>query len=196
MNKQSLKYFLVFAISITATLTGHAQTGYAAESEIHPSVKQMTPQIGLKSLRVPLPLTISANGPVDPTYPSRPLFCNKEVQKEFAKAFMKTRNGEGRMGLAEAGRSIEFDEGTLTFGSWATTDFGDGQTDEKANRMYVSKDDHSIAVFHTHGNHARPVPSAKDLQGDVPDFVISQFTVYVTIPGTGTYVQLLPAVCR
>jgi len=194
MHRHFIKYFLVLAVSMTAALTGHAQSSHTGEAEIRPSMKQTMSQTGLKSIRASLSLAI--DGPVDPTDPSRPLFCNKEVQKQFALAFMMTRNGEDRMGLAEAGRSIELNDGSIAFGPWSKSDFGDGQSGEKANRMYVSKGQRSIAVFHTHGNHARPVPSAKDLQGDVPDFVISQFAVYVTVPGTGAYVQLHPNVCR
>jgi hypothetical protein len=154
------------------------------------------PPIGSKSIRVPLSLPFSANGPADPTDPSRPLFCNRAVQREFAEAFMKTKNGEERLGLAEAGRSIEFGGEGLSFGSWSTTEIDDGESGERANKMTVSKDDHSIAVFHTHGNGARPVPSARDLQGNIPNFVISRFAVYVTVPGTHTYVELHSAVCK
>lgn len=196
MYKRSLQYFLIFAVSMTAALTGYAQSGHALEAEISHSMKQAIPQTGLRSIKASLRLPMSMNGPADPTDPSRPLFCNKEVQKQFALAFMKTRNGEDRMGLAEAGRSIDLHDGKIAFGLWSTTNFGDGQNGERANRMYVPKDEHSIAVFHTHGNRARPVPSAKDLQGDVPDFVISQFAVYVTLPGTGSYVELHSENCR
>jgi hypothetical protein len=83
-----------------------------------------------------------------------------KVRREFGKAFMKTRNGENRMGLAEAGRSIELNEGEIKFGAWSTTDFGDGENGERANKMQIARDELTIAIFHTHGNMARPTPSA------------------------------------
>jgi hypothetical protein len=187
---------LVFAALMT-TLPAAAQTVRSSESGVHPSIKRATPpQIGHNAIRAPLALPIAIHGPVDPTNPSRPLFCNKDVQKQFREAFMKTRNGEERMGLAEAGRSVDFKDGTISFGSWATSAINDGETDERANRMNLLRDDSSIAVFHTHGNNARAVPSAADLKADVPNFVISRFALYVTIPGTSSYVQLDLAVCK
>jgi hypothetical protein len=196
MKRQSSKQRLIVVMALTATLTGHSQTGRSNEPGLFPNLKETMPRLGSKSIRVPLPLQFSADGPADPTDPSRPLFCNKDVQREFGEAFMKTRNGEERNGLAEAGRSIEFDGNALSFGSWATTDIDDGEAGERANKMSVSRDDHSIAVFHTHGNKARPVPSDMDLRGDVPNYVVSRFAVYVTVPGTGTYNELHPAECK
>ena len=196
MNQHSSKQWLIAVMALAATLTGNSQTGRSNEPGLNANLKETMPQIGSKSIRVPFTIPFSSNGPADPTDPSRPLFCNKSVQREFAEAFMKTRNGEERMGLAEAGRSIDFDGDALSFGSWATTDIDDGETGERANKMHFWKDDHSIAVFHTHGNQARPVPSARDLQGDVPDFVVSRFAVYVTVPGTQSYVHLHPAICK
>lgn len=197
MNLRLLKCSLVAVTAVMATLPGFAQTTRSNESGVHPSIKlATTPQIGHIATITSPALTFSTNGPVDPTNPSRPLFCNKNVQREFGKAFMKTRNGEDRGGLAEAGRSIEFNEGAITFGSWASSEIDNGEANERANKMNISKDDSTIAFFHTHGNSARPVPSAKDLKGDVPDFVISQRAVYVTIPGTDSYVKLDPAVCK
>jgi hypothetical protein len=35
-----------------------------------------------------------------------------------------------------------------------------------------------------------------DLRGDVPNYVVSRFAVYVTVPGTGTYNELHPAECK
>ena len=196
MNKHSSKQCFVAVMALLAALTGHSQTVRSNEPGLNASLKETTSQIGSKSIMVPLTLPFSANGPADPTDPSRPLFCNQEVRREFGEAFMRTRNGEDRKGLAEAGRSIEFDGNRLSFGSWATTEIDDGQSGERANKMSVLKDDHSIAVFHTHGNSARPVPSARDLLGDVPNFVVSRFTIFVTVPGTRTYVELHPAICK
>ena len=140
-------------------------------------------------------LQSTRNGPADPTNPAKPLFCNADVQREFGRAFMKTKNGEARMGLAEAGRSIELRHGTIVFGPWSETEISDG-VHENAHRMLIAETDETIAVFHTHGNRARAVPSQADLHGTVPDFVISQTAVYVTLPGSGRYLELKSGMCR
>lgn len=72
-------------------------------------------------------------------------------------------------------------------------------SDGKPNELKIQTDDNTIAVFHTHGNNAVPTPSmpTKDSPGDVgskfPNFVRSQRALYVTVPGTTKYIQLVPA---
>lgn len=197
MTAHLLNRSLIAAMAVIAIRPASAQAARPSESGFHPSIQQTAPQqIARAAMKISRSMLVSTNGPIDPTDPSRPLMCNKMVQREFREAFMKTGNGDGRMGLAEAGRSIELIGGMLSFGSWVTSAIDDGETGEKANRMSLLRDDNSIAVFHTHGNNARPFPSAADLRGDVPDFVISRFAVYVTIPGTGMYVRLDPSACK
>jgi len=194
MNPRLPNYLLTAAAALIVVIPALAQPMRPNEFGVYASIKQTTAlKISRNLTTSPRALPFSMNGPADPTDPTRPLVCNKSVQREFREAFMKTRNGEDRMGLAEAGRSIELSEGAIAFGPWATTDLGDG---ERANRMNMVKDDSTIAFFHTHGNRARAVPSARDLKGEVPDFVISQFAIYVTIPGTESYLRLDPTVCK
>jgi len=196
MNARLLESSLFVAATLMANLSGSAQDIGAGRKASAQDIKATLIGATFSAKRTQSPLTVTTNGPADPTNPARPLFCNKDVQKEFGRAFMKTRNGEARMGLAEAGRSIELSEGAIVFGPWAATDLDDGENEERANRMNIARDGSTIAFFHTHGNNARPVPSARDLGGDVPDFVISRFAIYVTIPGTNTYLQLDPTVCK
>jgi hypothetical protein len=196
MNTNQLKSSLLLAASLIASLSASSQDILSGRQTTIRDIKATTAGIVDNAKRVESATPLATSGPVDPTNPSKPLFCNEKVQREFREAFMKTRNGEARGGLAEAGRSIELNNGEIAFGSWATTESDNGDENERANRMQISRGDSTIAFFHTHGNNARPVPSARDLQGDVPDFVISRFSVYVTIPGTDTYVHLNPSACK
>jgi hypothetical protein len=196
MNTHLLRFSRIVVVSLITGMSAFAQSVPGGRQTPMRDIKATTADIVDNAKRLKSGTPIAATGPVDPTNPSRPLFCNEKVRKEFREAFMKTRNGEARGGLAEAGRSIELNDGEIAFGSWATTELDNGDENERANRMRIARGDSTIAFFHTHGNNARPVPSARDLQGDVPDFVISRFAVYVTIPGTNAYVHLDPAVCR
>jgi hypothetical protein len=196
MNAHLLKSSLLIAGSLMTCLPVFPQNMQGGHEAPAQNMKTATISIIDSASRVNPVLSFTTNGPADPTNPSKPLFCNEKVRRQFREAFMKTRDGEARAGLAEAGRSIELNEGEVSFGSWATTELGDGDNDDRANKMHITRDDSTIAFFHTHGNNARPVPSARDLKGDVPDFVISRFAVYVTIPGTNTYLHLDPAVCK
>jgi hypothetical protein len=196
MNAHLLKSSLLLGASLITSLTAPSQSVSGGHQTPVRDIKATTAGIVDSAKKLEPAMPFATSGPVDPTNPSRPLFCNEKVQREFGEAFMKTRNGEARGGLAEAGRSIELSDGAISFGSWATTELDNGDENERANRMQIARGGSTIAFFHTHGNGARPVPSARDLQGDVPDFVISRFAVYVTIPGTNAYVRLDPAVCR
>jgi hypothetical protein len=109
---------------------------------------------------------------------------------------MKTSNGEDRMGLAGAGRSIEFKEGAMSFGSWMTSSINNGEAGERANKMNLQRDDDSIASCHTQGKYARTMSSAEDLKGDIPNLVISRLALYPMVPGRDTYLRLDSAVCK
>jgi hypothetical protein len=196
MNARFFNCTLLAIAAWMALLPVSAQTPLTGEAGIRPSIKSASSAPNTRVAASPLALPWSADGPADPTDPSRPLMCNRDVQKQFREAFMKTRNGEERMGLAEAGRSIQLEQGALSFGPWVTSAINDGQAGERPNSMSLRKDGYSIAVFHTHGNNARAVPSAADLSGDLPNFVVSRFAVYVTIPGARAYLRLDPSACR
>lgn len=196
MGAHLLKSSLLLAASLMTSLSASTQNISGGPQTRARDIEATMADIVENRKKGELAIPFTTSGPADPTNPTKPLFCNEKVRREFREAFMKTRNGEARGGLAEAGRSIELNGGELSFGSWSATDLGNGDENDRANRMQISKGESTIAFFHTHGNNARPVPSARDLQGDVPDFVISRFAAYVTIPGTNTYLHLDPSVCR
>jgi hypothetical protein len=109
------------------------------------------------------------------------------VKKASDGAFEETSNGEARGGLAEAGFSIEhYDDGRIGIANRVDTVYESGVP----NDLRIHTDSHTIAVFHTHGNHALPTPSPGDLKSPVPNFVRSQRELFVTVPGTKTYIKL------
>jgi hypothetical protein len=63
-------------------------------------------------------------------------------------------------------------------------------TGSKPNELMIPVNAETVATMHTHNVGARPTPSAADAAGDLPAFVRSQFHLYVTIPGTGTYTEI------
>jgi len=135
------------------------------------------------------------SGPEDPTNPGHPLSQNAVVKKASDLAFMKTVNGTARSGLAEAGFSIEYKDGKISIGNKVDS----VNSDKQANELVITTDANTIAIFHTHGNAALPTPSEGDRNPNtqVPDFVRSQRSLYVTIPNSATgnpplnaYIQL------
>lgn len=135
------------------------------------------------------------SGPEDPTNPGHPLSQNPAVKKALDEAFMKTTNGTARGGLAEAGFTIEYKDGKISIANKIDSVNGDG----KPNALHITPDQDTIAIAHTHGNHADPTPSPGDRNPNtqVPDFVRSQRSLYVTMPHSATgnpslnaYIQL------
>jgi RHS repeat-associated protein len=126
------------------------------------------------------------SGPEDPTNPGHPLSQNPVVKKASDEAFMKTTNGQARSGLAEAGFAIDYKDGKISI----VNKVDSVNSDKKANELQITTDENTKAILHTHGNSALPTPSPGDLKSPVPNFVRSQRDLYVTVPGTDTYIQL------
>jgi RHS repeat-associated protein len=122
------------------------------------------------------------SGPEDPTNPGHPLSQNSVVKKASDQAFMTTGNGNARSGLAEAGFSIEYKDGKISIANKVDS----VNSDKKANGLSITTDADTIAILHTHGNKALPTPSEGDRNpsAQVPDFVRSQRSLYVTVPGS------------
>ena len=123
------------------------------------------------------------SGPEDPTNPGHPLSQNPVYKKASDDAWQKTTNGTARNGRAEAGGTIEYKDGKIYPANQVNSVNGDAET---ANHLQITTDANTIAIYHTHGNSLDPRPSPGDRSPNtqVPDFVRSQRSLYVTIPGT------------
>jgi len=130
----------------------------------------------------------SKNGPEDPTNPGKPLYENSAVKRASDDAFMKTVNGTAREGLAEAGFAIEYKNGKVYTDHKVDSVYSDG----KPNELHIPTDSHTIAILHTHGNKGVGPPSEGDRQSKFPNFVRTKSELYVTVPGTSNYIQLIP----
>jgi RHS repeat-associated protein len=131
----------------------------------------------------------SKSGPEDPSNPGHPLAQNPIVEKASDQAFMTTNDGRARSGLAEAGFAIEYKDGKVSIANKVDS----VNSDKKPGQLDIKTDANTIAILHTHGNKALPTPSPGDLTSRLPNFVRSQRDLYVTVPNTGKYIQLLPA---
>jgi RHS repeat-associated protein len=123
------------------------------------------------------------SGPEDPTNPGHPLSQNSVVKKASDEAWQTTTNGTARNGRAEAGGTIEYKDGKIFPANKVNSVNGDPET---ANHLQITTDANTIAIYHTHGNSLDPRPSPGDRSPNtqVPDFVRSQRSLYVTIPGS------------
>jgi RHS repeat-associated protein len=123
------------------------------------------------------------SGIEDPTNPGHPLSQNPVVKKASDEAWQKTTNGTARNGRAEAGGTIEYKDGKIFTANKVNSVNDDAQT---ANHLIIHPDANTIAIYHTHGNSLDPKPSPGDRspKTQVPDFVRSQRSLYVTIPGS------------
>lgn len=102
---------------------------------------------------------------------------------------MRTKNGEARSGLAEAGFAVNYSNGKLWFSKLVDSVNDSGE----ANKLKIPIiKDITIAILHTHGNRALPTPSGEDFNSPVPNFIRSINDLYVTVPGTKTYIDLKP----
>jgi RHS repeat-associated protein len=133
-------------------------------------------------------------GPEDPTNPGHPLFENPIVKKASDDAFMTTANGSAREGKAEAGFSIEYKDGKISIAHKVNN----VHSDKDAEKLKITSDANTIALLHTHGNKEPATPSMPnekgpgDVSSSLPNFVRSMSALYVTVPGTNTYIQLIP----
>jgi hypothetical protein len=81
---------------------------------------------------------------------------------------------------------VQYEDGQLTIANKVDS-VNSGET---PNQLRIPIDENTIAIFHTHGNAADPKPSSGDLKSPVPNFVRSQRSLFVTVPGTSTVIQL------
>jgi RHS repeat-associated protein len=171
---------------------GHQNEPHVATEDGNQATGQQNPSPTAQNQQQHYDATKS--GPEDPTNPGKPLAQNPIVQKASDGAFESTDNGRARGGLAEAGFSIEYKDGKISIANQTDSVHDSGP----ANELHIKTDANTIAVLHTHGNNAVPTPSmpTKNSPGDVasrvPNFVRSQSSLYVTVPGTTSYIQLTP----
>lgn len=123
------------------------------------------------------------SGPEDPTNPGNPLSQNPVYKEASDQAWQKTMNGTARNGKAEAGGTIDYKDGKLFPANKVDSV---NEDPEHANHLQIQTDHYTIAIYHTHGNSLDPKPSPGDRSPNtqVPDFVRSQRSLYVTMPGT------------
>ncbi len=119
-------------------------------------------------------------GPEDPSNPGHPLSENPIVKKASDEAFMATANGQAGAGSAEAGFSIQYEGGKIKI-AYKTNSANEGVN---ANHLSLTVTEHTIAIFHTHGNRVAPEPAEADRNPNlrVPSFVRSKDSLYVVIP--------------
>jgi len=138
-------------------------------------------------------------GPADPSNPSRPAICNPVVRRAIETVWGQSMLAAHRAPISvndkvEFGFAIQEHASTqrLAVEAIETSDL----TGSKPNELAIPVDAETIATVHTHNVGARATPSAADVASELPTFVKSQFYLYLTIPGTGTYAEIeLSRVC-
>lgn len=113
---------------------------------------------------------------------SNRLECNAAFQKTAGKGWAITHWGQS---IREVSFRIDRINSQLVF-----SDVKLGEPTGHHIDMPVTPD--TIAVWHNHTALGSPLPSAKDMESPVPNYVQSQGGLYVTIPGTKTYKKLEP----
>jgi hypothetical protein len=139
-------------------------------------------------------------GPSDPSNPSHPLICNPEVRAAIDRAWGSSVQAAHRPPVevnskVEFGFAINVNDGSksLRIDRMETSDYTDG----RPNKLEIPLAENTIATVHTHNTGARSTPSAADVESNLPAFVMSQFHLFVTIPGTTHYAAVdLRKVCR
>ena len=129
-----------------------------------------------ESLR-PQPETVIS----DPIALARHLACEPLLILSFVQAWKATLNGTASQGLAETGFAIETYKSTVSIQGW---------TQATVNDLLIPTDDYTIAIAHVHGRAADERPGAVDIRSPVPNFVISQTALYVTMPGSNRVVRI------
>ena len=117
----------------------------------------------------------------DPLELARELACEPLVIQNFVQAWKATLNGTANQGLAETGFAIETYKSTISIQGW---------TQAAVNDLLIPTDNYTVAIAHVHGRSADERPAAVDIRARVPNFVISQTALYVTMPGTTRVVRI------
>jgi len=113
--------------------------------------------------------------PPDPLVLARLLACEPLVIRSFVQAWKATLNGTRGHGLAETGFAIEKYKSSISIQGWIGA---------AVNNLLIPTDDYTVAIAHVHGRGADERPADIDVRSRVPNLVISQNALYVTVPGT------------
>jgi hypothetical protein len=116
-----------------------------------------------------------------PMMTARELACEPVVIRAFVMAWKSTLNGTRNHGLGESGFAIESYMSTLSVQGWQ---------EAVMNELFIPADHETIAVAHVHGRGADEHPAKMDIQSRVPNFVISRYSLYVTVPGSSGFIRL------
>jgi hypothetical protein len=118
---------------------------------------------------------------IDPIVTARELACQPLIIRGFIQAWKATMNGTRNHGLAETGFAIENYKSSISIQGWR---------DAAANRLSIPEDEYTVAIAHVHGRGADEHPAVMDTYSPVPNFVISQTALYVTLPGTARVIRI------
>src|SRR5690242_8316036 len=113
--------------------------------------------------------------PLDPLVLARQLACEPLVIRSFVQAWKATLNGTRNHGLAEVGFSIQNYKSSISIQGWI---------EAAVNDLMIPTDEYTMAIAHVHGRGADERPASVDMRSRVPNFVISQNALYVTVPGS------------
>ena len=158
--------FLTFAVALPPRRTHYDEPSIDSEGYFEPS----------ESSR-PQPEAV----PADPLTLARRLACEPLVIRSFVQAWKATLNGTRGRGLAETGFAIETFKSSISIQGWSQA---------VVNDLLIPADDYTVAIAHVHGRGADERPASVDIQSRVPNFVISQNALYVTMPGTARVTQI------
>lgn len=109
------------------------------------------------------------------------LACDPMVIRSFMQAWQATLDGTRNQGLAEAGFAIHGYKSTISIYGWRDVD---------VNHILIPVDGDTVAIAHVHGVGLDEHPSIPDTRSSIPNFVISQRALYVTVPGTTRTVRV------
>ena len=117
----------------------------------------------------------------DPLVLARQLACEPLVIRSFVQAWKATLDGTRNRGLAETGFAVQSYKSSISIQGWM---------ESAVNDLLIPADDHTVAIAHVHGRGADERPASVDVRSRVPNFVISQNALYVTMPGTSRVVRI------
>ena len=117
----------------------------------------------------------------DPLALARQLACEPLVIRSFVQAWKATLDGTRNRGLAETGFAIQSYKSSISIQGWM---------ESTVNDLLIPADDYTVAIAHVHGRGADERPASADIRSRVPNFVISQNALYVTMPGTTQVVRI------
>jgi hypothetical protein len=115
---------------------------------------------------------------------SAAVYCDPVVIKQYEAAWEADGDGELRQGKWEYGFRIDWIGGMLEVGPLV---MGDTEL-----RVAIPYGRYTVAIAHVHPNQGVSAPSAGDMKGSLPDYVVSRDGLFVTDPKTHTYRFLRP----